>query len=103
MVRITALDSGKSLNHIRSPSALFQYVRHDVSMSMFGATVTQYLNVSGQKGDFWPPEGKRSRVRSYHYHLTCIFVSILCAGLCVSSLSSYKSIVMVYTERRVRV
>ena len=31
----------------------------------------------------------------------CIFVSILCAGLCVPGQSSYKSIFMVYTERRV--
>ena len=33
----------------------------------------------------------------------CIFLSILCAGLCVSGQSSYKSILMVYTERRVGV
>ena len=33
----------------------------------------------------------------------CIFLSILCAGLCIPGLSSYKSIFMVYTERRVRV
>ena len=31
----------------------------------------------------------------------CIFLSILCAGLCVPGQSSYKSIFMVYTERRV--
>ena len=33
----------------------------------------------------------------------CIFLSILCAGLCIQGPSSYKSIFMVYTERRVRV
>ena len=34
----------------------------------------------------------------------CIFFfSILCAGLCVPGQSSYKSIIMVYTERRVGV
>ena len=33
----------------------------------------------------------------------CIFLSILCAGLCVPGQSSYKSIFMVYTERRVAV
>ena len=33
----------------------------------------------------------------------CIFLSILCAGLCIPGPSSYKSIFMVYTERRVRV
>ena len=33
----------------------------------------------------------------------CIFLSILCAGLCVSDQSSYKSIFMVYIERRVGV
>ena len=33
----------------------------------------------------------------------CIFLSILCAGLCVPGQSSYKSICMVYTERRVGV
>ena len=33
----------------------------------------------------------------------CIFMSILCAGLCVPGQSSYKSMVMVYTERRVGV
>ena len=33
----------------------------------------------------------------------CICVSILCAGLCVPGQSSYNSIFMVYTERRVRV
>ena len=33
----------------------------------------------------------------------CIFLSILCAGLCVPGQSSYKSIFMVYTERRVGV
>ena len=33
----------------------------------------------------------------------CIVLSILCAGLCVPGQSSYKSIFMVYTERRVRV
>ena len=33
----------------------------------------------------------------------CIFLSILCAGLCVPGHSSYKSIFMVYTERRVGV
>ena len=31
----------------------------------------------------------------------CIFLSILCARLCVPCQSSYKSIFMVYTERRV--
>ena len=31
----------------------------------------------------------------------CIFLSILCAGLCVPGQSSYQSIFMVYTERRV--
>ena len=30
----------------------------------------------------------------------CIFLSILCAGLCVPGQSSYKSIFMVYIERR---
>ena len=30
----------------------------------------------------------------------CIFLSILWAGLCVPGQSSYKSIFMVYTERR---
>ena len=30
----------------------------------------------------------------------CIFLSILCAGLCVPGQSSDKSIFMVYTERR---
>ena len=30
-------------------------------------------------------------------------LSILCAGLCISGQSSYNSIVMVYTERRVGV
>ena len=30
----------------------------------------------------------------------CIFLSILCAVLCVPGQSSYKSIFMVYTERR---
>ena len=33
----------------------------------------------------------------------CIFLSILCAGLCIPRPSSYKSIFMVYTERRVTV
>ena len=33
----------------------------------------------------------------------CIFLSILCAGLCVPGLSSYQSIFMVYIERRVGV
>ena len=33
----------------------------------------------------------------------CIFLSILYAGLCVTGQSSYKSIFMVYTERRVGV
>ena len=33
----------------------------------------------------------------------CIFLSILCAGLCVLGQSSYKYIFMVYTERRVGV
>ena len=33
----------------------------------------------------------------------CIFLSILCAGLCVPGQSSYKSICMVYIERRVGV
>ena len=33
----------------------------------------------------------------------CIFLNILCAGLCVPGQSSYKSIFMVYTDRRVRV
>ena len=33
----------------------------------------------------------------------CIFLSILCARLCVPGESSYKSIFMVYTERRVGV
>ena len=31
----------------------------------------------------------------------CIILSILCAGLCETGQSSYKSIFMVYTERRV--
>ena len=31
----------------------------------------------------------------------CIFFSILCAGLCVPGQSCYKSIFMVYIERRV--
>ena len=31
----------------------------------------------------------------------CIYLNILCAGLCVPGQSSYKSIFMVYTERRV--
>ena len=34
---------------------------------------------------------------------SCIFLSILCARLCVPGESSYKSIFMVYTERRVGV
>ena len=33
----------------------------------------------------------------------CIFLSILCAGLCVPGQSSYKSIFMVFTERMVGV
>ena len=33
----------------------------------------------------------------------CIFLSILCAGLCVPGQSSYKPIFMVYIERRVGV
>ena len=33
----------------------------------------------------------------------CIFLSIFCAGLCVPGQSSYKSIFMVYIERRVGV
>ena len=33
----------------------------------------------------------------------CIFLSILCAWLCVSGQSPYKSIFMVYIERRVGV
>ena len=33
----------------------------------------------------------------------CIFLSIFCAGLCVPGQSSYKSILMVYIERRVGV
>ena len=33
----------------------------------------------------------------------CIFLSILCAGLCVPGQSSYKSIFMVYIERTVGV
>ena len=33
----------------------------------------------------------------------CIFLSILCAGLCVLGQGSYKSIFMVYIERRVGV
>ena len=31
----------------------------------------------------------------------CIFLSILCAGLCVPGQSSYKFVLMVYTVRRV--
>ena len=34
---------------------------------------------------------------------SCIFLSILCAGLCRPAQSSCKSIFMVYTERRVGV
>ena len=34
---------------------------------------------------------------------SCIFLSILCARLCVPCQSSYKSIFMVYAERRVGV
>ena len=37
------------------------------------------------------------------YLAPCIFLSILCAGLCVPSQSSYKSIFMIYIERRVGV
>ena len=33
----------------------------------------------------------------------CIFLSILCAGLCIPGQSSYNSIFMVYTERGVGV
>ena len=33
----------------------------------------------------------------------CIFLSILCAGLCVPGQSSYKSVFMVYAKRRVGV
>ena len=33
----------------------------------------------------------------------CLFLRILCAGLCVPGQSSYKSIFMVYTKRRVGV
>ena len=33
----------------------------------------------------------------------CIFLSILCDGLCVPGQSSYKYVFMVYTERRVGV
>ena len=33
----------------------------------------------------------------------CIFLSILCAGLCIPGQSSYKSICMIYIERRVGV
>ena len=33
----------------------------------------------------------------------CIFLSILCARLCVPGQSSYKSIFMVYTDRKVGV
>ena len=33
----------------------------------------------------------------------CIFVSILCAGLCIPGQSSYKSVFMVYIKRRVGV
>ena len=35
--------------------------------------------------------------------MPCIFLSILCAGLCIPGQSSYNSIFMVYTERRVGV
>ena len=34
---------------------------------------------------------------------TCIFLGILCAGLCVPGQSSYQSVFIVYTERRVGV
>ena len=34
---------------------------------------------------------------------SCKFFSILCAGLCRPAQSSYKSILMIYTERRVGV
>ena len=37
------------------------------------------------------------------FPVPCIVLSILCAGLCIPGPSSYKSIFMVYTERRVRV
>ena len=34
------------------------------------------------------------------YPAPCICLSILCAGLCVPGQRSYKSVFMVYTERR---
>ena len=37
------------------------------------------------------------------YPAPCICLSILCAGLCVPGQRSYKSVFMVYTERRVGV
>ena len=37
------------------------------------------------------------------YPAPCTFLSILCAGLCVPGQNSYKSIFMVYIERRVGV
>ena len=37
------------------------------------------------------------------YPAPCICLSVLCAGLCVPGQSSYKSIFMVYIERRVGV
>ena len=48
-----------------------------------------------------------NNILSYFEHVFSsavhIFLSILCAGLCVPGQSSYKSILMVYTERRVGV
>ena len=42
-------------------------------------------------------------ILSMFFSAPCIFFSILCAGLCIPGQSSYNSIFMVYTERRVGV
>ena len=42
-------------------------------------------------------------ILSIFFPALCIFLSILCARLCIPGPSSYKSILMVYTEGRVRV
>jgi len=74
LTRITELDCGKPLNHIRSPSPLSEdaFCQCCVSVSIFDVTVTQYLNIPHfrpEKEGFWSPEDKRPRVGSGHYHL----------------------------------
>ena len=39
-------------------------------------------------------------ILSMFFPAPCIYLSILCAGLCIPGQSSYNSIFIVYTERR---